>query len=64
MKSVQDSHEATRNGVQTSKASEYCSASKYCYANVPNRLRDRNARMEIWMKVNCFDLCRVATLLA
>ena len=35
-------------------ASKDCYASKYCYANVPVQLGDRNAHMEIWLKVNCF----------
>ena len=32
---------------------KYCYASKFCYANVPDQLRDRNA-LEIWLRVNYF----------
>ena len=41
----------TSDDVQMSKAREYCYASKYCYANVPD-MYDRNAHMEIWLRVN------------
>ena len=27
-------------------------------ADVPDRLRDRNPHMEIWLIVNCFDQCK------
>ena len=27
-----------------------------CYANVSGKLCDRNAHMEIWLRVNCSDL--------
>ena len=42
---------------KTSKTSEYCYASEYCYcqqcyANVPDHLWDRNKRMKIWLRVN------------
>ena len=35
-------------------ARKCCYAIKYCYANVPDRLRDRNAHMEIWLREKCF----------
>ena len=45
-------HHTTSNDVQTLKASGYH------YANAPDWLRDRNAHMKIWPRVNCFDLCK------
>ena len=36
-------------------AREYCYASKYCYANVPDGCE---IEMHIWLRVNCFDLCK------
>ena len=35
-------------------ARKYCYASEYCSANAPDQLRERNAHMEIWLRVNCF----------
>ena len=39
----------------TAIASECWYPCEYCYASVPDLLWGRNARMETWLSVNCFD---------
>ena len=55
-------HSPTSNDVQISMACEYCSARKYCYANVANQLWNRNVHMEIRLRINCFECVRVVIL--